>query len=390
MLSHGLKYGIRSAVAAALVVGVTACGDEENGIVAPGPGPEPEPSLVQYVGSETCGGCHAQAYSDFRKSGHPFKVNRVVNGRAPTYPFSDVPSPPSGIAWSQVGWVIGGYGWKARFMDHDGFFFTSGGSNQWNLETAKWSNWEANTKVPFTCGECHNTGYKPEGNQHGVPGLVGTWALDGVQCEACHGPGSLHAADPGHRMTVDTRSEACGDCHRRGAKDGTIRAKNGFIEHRAAFHEMKAGPKSMVTCVTCHDPHLGVLYAKEKGMASPTRIACETCHKGARESLRNAPLAQPHGEMACIECHMPPAARTAVTRSKFSGDMRSHLFRIDIGMDAKQFNEAGDRSNPWLTVDYACGHCHVGYGRTWLARRADEIHGPGFRSEPAQTAGLIR
>lgn len=137
-------------------------------------------------------------------------------------------------------------------------------------------------------------------------------------------------------MRVDTRSEACADCHRRGAKDETIRASNGFIRHRAASHEMMAGPKSMVTCVTCHHPHLGVLYSNEKGMASATRSECETCHKGARESLQNAPLADAHGDMACIECPRPPAARTAVTRSMFSGDMRSHLFTINTAMDAEQ------------------------------------------------------
>jgi long-chain acyl-CoA synthetase len=30
--------------------------------------------------------------------------------------------------------------------------------------------------VSFTCGACHTTGYVPDGNQDGLPGLVGKWA----------------------------------------------------------------------------------------------------------------------------------------------------------------------------------------------------------------------
>jgi hypothetical protein len=87
---------------------------------------------------------------------------------------------------------------------------------------------------------------------------------------------------------------------------------------------------------------------------------------------------------------MPPAARTAVTRSKFSGDMRSHLFTINTAIDAQQFNGDGTRSNPWLTLDFACAHCHEGYGRAWLQRDAHNIHGEGFRAAPVDATGLIR
>jgi len=58
------------------------------------------------------------------QTGHPYKLNKVENGQPPEYPFSEVPQPPEGYTWDDVAYVIGGYGWKARFIDHDGFIIT--------------------------------------------------------------------------------------------------------------------------------------------------------------------------------------------------------------------------------------------------------------------------
>ena len=75
---------------------------------------------VEYLGTSGCAGCHQEIASSFLKTGHPYKLNKVENGKRPIYPFSTVPSPPSGYSWSDITYVIGGYGWKARFIGQDG------------------------------------------------------------------------------------------------------------------------------------------------------------------------------------------------------------------------------------------------------------------------------
>ena len=50
---------------------------------------------ADYVGSDVCKACHASQYNDFIQSGHPYKVSKVEDGKAPAFPFSEVPNPPS-------------------------------------------------------------------------------------------------------------------------------------------------------------------------------------------------------------------------------------------------------------------------------------------------------
>ena len=99
-------------------------------------------------------------------------------------------------------------------------------------------------KRPYNCGSCHTTGYNPEGNQDGLPGLIGTWAEAGIQCEACHGPGGNHVNDPLLvSMEIDRDSELCGKCHRRG--DVTeIDASGGFIRHHEQYEELFESKKA--------------------------------------------------------------------------------------------------------------------------------------------------
>jgi hypothetical protein len=159
---------------------------------------------AEYVGSETCGECHTEIAERFGKSGHAFKLNRVVDGQPPEYPFTEVLEPPEGYTWDDILYVIGGYNWKARFIDQEGFIITGDedSTTQYNFANdvvgndPEWVPYHPGEERPFNCGTCHTTGYNPEGNQEGLPGLIGTWAEDGIKCEECHGPGSLHSENP--------------------------------------------------------------------------------------------------------------------------------------------------------------------------------------------------
>ena len=49
--------------------------------------PRPE---SHFIGSEQCNTCHQDIYETFIKSGHPYKLPKVENGEAPTYPFTSL------------------------------------------------------------------------------------------------------------------------------------------------------------------------------------------------------------------------------------------------------------------------------------------------------------
>ncbi|MCB0132318.1 MAG: hypothetical protein KDD78_15765, partial [Caldilineaceae bacterium] len=316
-----------------------------------------------YVGSDACQECHTDLYATYMETGHPWKLNKVVDGQAPDYPFSEVSDPPEGYTWDDILYVIGGYGWKARFIDQEGYIIT-GDENaltQYNLENDRldmgddWVAYHAGEQLPYTCGSCHTTGYIPEGNQDGLPGLIGVWSEDGIGCEACHGPGSNHVNDPYVvAMDIDRDSELCGQCHMRG--DVTeVDAADGFIQHHEQYEELFESKKRVMRCVDCHNPHETVKYATGLGI----KTDCESCH--FENDIYQKITDRRHAK--CVDCHMPYVTKSAVADpAQFSGDVRTHLMAINP-LATSQFNKDGTLSQPYLALDFACRSCHYEDGR---------------------------
>jgi hypothetical protein len=363
-------------------------------------------SMRGYVGSQTCRNCHVEYHNDMLASGHPYKLNKVVNGQPPTYPSSSVPTPPPGAsrdAWSDVAYVIGGYGWKARFITADSGWIMTDAMDlvnvQYNLPradiggglAAEWVSYHSTDteRKPYDCGSCHTTGWQSFAdnggvNQDGLAGILGTWEETGITCEECHEPGADHvASQSASDMTVDNSSALCGSCHIRGDA-ATIPASGGFIRHHEQYNELLAGAHtggSMdVGCNDCHDPHVGVLYGND--VAGGIVATCESCHPDqvANNSHNNLPT--------CIDCHMPRATKSARANHRFEGDVRTHLFAISTDTTANMFNaDTTFVDKGYVTLDFACYSCHTdpvtleggGFTEqslTALATEADGIHTP--------------
>jgi hypothetical protein len=338
-----------------------------------------------FVGSDACAQCHEDISDIFQQSGHPYKLTRVVDGQAPDYPFTNVPSPPEGYTWDDISYVIGGYNWKARFIDQDGFIITGDEEattqyNFYNPDLEMGDNWvayHAGEEKPYDCGSCHTTGYSPEGNQDGLPGLVGTWSEGGVQCEECHGPGSAHIQHPmSYGMDVDRNSAACGECHFRGVVE-EVDASGGLIRHHEQYEELFQSKHITIDCVVCHDPHVGVIQLRKTDAPQTTRTQCENCH--FKEDQYFALDFHPR---ECIECHMPKVTKSALgDPERFMGDIRTHLMAIDPNQ-IEQFTEDGALALSQLGLNFACRHCHVEGGMASLKtdeelkEAATGIHAP--------------
>ncbi len=357
---------------------LAACGNDED----PGPtGPDVQLTNA-YIGSDQCSFCHTDIYNAFRRSGHPYKLNKVTNAQPPSYPFTTVANPPNGVSWSDVTYVIGGFHWKARFIGKDGYIITAGGQNQLNLATGAWSDYHKDEQKPYNCGPCHTTGYRSDGHQDSLPGIIGRWAFPGIQCEECHGPGDLHSRVPdANPMSVDTRSQACGRCHNRGGLNATILASGGFTRHHEQYNELQSTTMRALECVTCHNPHSGVLHNDEE-QADAFRLDCEDCHTTARASLERGPLAAVKATASCTTCHMPKSVKNALAFGPYEADEHTHVFRINADSAAPQFTADRGRTNPYIALDYACLTCHPTQTKGWAAVQAPGIHGPNFRFQP--------
>ncbi len=221
-----------------------------------------------YAGTDTCLYCHdgikASDKRSFKQSGHPYKYTHI-GGVAPdstlipslfTRPGATntdylntlsinglmVADGSDLLDWSVINYTIGGYGWKIRWgvkdnvksggTDSTGFVW-AGNKAQYNIRDGSWSKYP--TTVPadkkYECAICHNTngivftsGYscytdptttagsrtQPWAKNAGMTatgshgGYYSSWTFDGVQCEACHGPGETHAKSYSTKQNVLT------------------------------------------------------------------------------------------------------------------------------------------------------------------------------------------
>jgi len=342
------------------------------------------PTLAQdYKGSEFCFDCHPSNFNDWKVSGHPYKLMRGEEAKNRPIPL------PEGYRWDDISYVIGGYKWKSRYVDADGYIITSiideetneviPGMNQYNNFTGGWVDYHPGEMKPYDCGRCHTTGWVADedwetdadlsDNQDGLPGIHGTFAFGGVQCEECHGPFVDFGTHFGVGPVVDTSAAACGECHIRG-NPLAIPASGGFIRHHEQYNEQLASPHKVLDCVSCHNPH-------KKGEFSIVK-SCETCHDSVADSYAATPMEAVGVE--CEDCHMPFASKSAAALGPYKGDVRTHLFRINTDEDGELFTADGkfvaldDEGQGALNLDFACRSCHPDKAQNWLAGKAKNFH----------------
>lgn len=136
---------------------------------------------------------------------------------------------------------------------------------------------------------------------HGVPGNPhAPFGHGQLQCEACHGPGGLHARRPpsGQKRTpvirftgdsitpVPVQNGMCSSCHKTDLGSGWHASAHATDE---------------VACASCHKSHTGSDPILKTSTQSDV---CGTCHQIARmDQHRPFAHAIDQGKMSCTGCH---------------------------------------------------------------------------------------
>ena len=338
---------------AALAFGSVSCtyytNPEDPDFVLPPPPPA-------YIGSESCAACHQDVYNTFANTGHPYVHSKVEEGVAPIYPFTTIAYLPPFFqnGWDDATFVVGGFAWKYNITDKDGYIYT-GNDAQFNFQDESVSAFHANEapgSKKFDCGSCHTTGWQSVADgatpHNDLPGMDGDFAFAGVQCEACHGMGSVHASSKDAAdIIIDREALACGKCHQR-SEGSSIAAAEGFILHNAQYDEMLAADHMELGCIECHNPHISVKHEQTGGIAQ----VCTDCHTDMKNPTHNG--------ADCVTCHMSYATKSAVASNKYIADVRTHIFKINPAEDGEMFNEDGSLANgeTGVTLDFVCYQCH--------------------------------
>jgi Cytochrome c554 and c-prime len=169
-----------------------------------------------------------------------------------------------------------------------------------------------------SCFGCHST------NSLDGSTLQLEHLMEGVSCEACHGPGERHveAMKTGNfaqkqifnpkRLTTEEVSDFCGSCHRTWEQVALMNIRGvfnvRFQPYRLTNSKCYDPDDSRISCLACHDPH-----EPRKHDAAFYDSKCNACHgmapaatrAGFGQSPGPAPRVCPVSKSNCASCHMP-------------------------------------------------------------------------------------
>ena len=133
------------------------------------------------------------------------------------------------------------------------------------------------------------------------------------------------------------------------------------FEHKKHVEERK------VACVTCHDPH--------RRAAVSVKVGCDGCHAKQAADFKGSRMEK--SGVVCIDCHMPPATKSAESFGKYIGDIKTHIVKIDTRANASMFTADGKFATGITSLDFACLRCHGSRDKTWAMAQAKGIHTRG-------------
>jgi len=259
---------------------------------------------------------------------------------------------------------------------------------------------------PTTCYPCHTVGYdvnatEPNGgfsslmtqlNWTTPTSLVpSNWGngptampaalqnVANVQCENCHGPGSMHAKDGGtpYEVTVSTNIGQCAQCH----DEPTSHVK--VAEWKNSVHAVTTtDPAGNATCVGCHTMNGFIDRISGTTPVDTTYypINCQTCHEPhgqtqpstapdlvrttASVTLADGTIVTDAGAGAlCMECHQARVnAKTYVPTTAGSAHYGPHEGpQADMleGVNGYTYGEDIPTSAHQYAVTDTCVGCHM-------------------------------
>ena len=198
------------------------------------------------------------------------------------------------------------------------------------------------------CGECHDTEKSLFGHtQHAKIFRENPRnETEKSVCEACHGNGSLHAADTKDKTkiigfskewgtTIDRQNGQCLSCHSGGQR----------IHWPGSMHE-----KNKLACSDCHNRFSANGLMKKAGITE----TCQTCHQQQRAEFRKkSHMPVPEGKMTCVDCHNP------------HGSSSKRLLKAD-SVNELCYTCHAEKRGPFLwehaPVRENCLNCHYAHG----------------------------
>ncbi len=338
-------------------------------------------SSAHYVGIETCRGCHSEIYETFIKTGMGQSFDHATRQKSA----ADF-SPAHSLVYDKdldfyykpywdkdtlyikeyrlegkdtvhkriqrIDYIVGsGQHTNSNIFNKDGYFYQAPitfytQKQQWDLAPGfeKGASSRFSRMIESECMTCHN------GYPNFVPNSQNkyTEVKTGIDCERCHGPGSLHVAakqagnivdtskGPDYtivnprRLSTELQNNVCQRCHLQGIavlNDGKTffdfhpgmklsEVMNVFMpQYEGAQDKMIMAShvermkksqcfivSNKMSCITCHNPHVSVKFTPRTQYIN----ACQSCHGAAQQvHCSEKPEVRAAKNNDCVTCHMP-------------------------------------------------------------------------------------
>lgn len=311
---------------------------------------------VNYVGMQTCAGCHPDKVDSFMQTGMGRSFGFATSTRSAAH-FHNLK--PVYDAWNDlyylpflegdkirlreyrlkgkdtvfsrtetITYIIGsGHHTNSHLIERNGYLFQA--PLTYYVQEGKWelppgyeqgNNIRFSRKIDLECMSCHNAlPAMEEGSQHRFKNIPG-----GIDCERCHGPGELHVAQKRSGVLVDTRKETdysivnpaklpwslqidvCQRCHLQG---------NNVLKPGKTFSDFKPGMRLSDVFEVYMPTYTGGDYFVMAGHAE--RLQQSACfiksNQGSSLEQYNRKL-----NFTCITCHNPHVSVRQTNKAKFN------------------------------------------------------------------------
>src|SRR5579871_6876576 len=198
------------------------------------------------------------------------------------------------------------------------------------------------------CASCHatlHTGW-----------LATAHAKAQVDCESCHGPGSVHVANPvATNILTGTPASSnivCAQCHTQENSDWSA-SKHAQI----VADPVNTGSNN---CLRCHSAAFGSVNVSEPLSQGQTPAQINTAitalNSTTLTSYVTATLSGP-ASATCTSCHDPHGNTTNLTSASEQFYLRRALSSTDLSSDPP-----GATVTSYTTVNHICGSCHNNRG----------------------------
>ena len=288
------------ALATAQNAASTAPADKPKAEAVRGAEPSRSTNAEDYVGTDTCKGCHEAEFNSYDHGPH-WKTEKNAKG----------------------------LGWQGCESCHGpGKAHVEGGGDKTKI--VRFPDLSA-AKASRVCLDCHEQG-EDHSNFQRSQHLV-----NGVGCTDCH---SVHKPKTPEKLLLAKQPTLCYSCH--------LEAKPDFS--KPFHHRVNEG---LVGCTDCHNPHGGFLTKQLRATAAQDQV-CFKCHseKAGPFVFEHAPLKTE----GCVACHTPHGSSNPRLLKRANVNLlclECHTFTVDsIAPAAPSFHNQAQKYQ-------ACTMCHT-------------------------------